>query len=98
MGEDASIMECVVAQLAAEANESAVQLRDRGDVQQSQRTLEQNAQWLEEKARQYNSPTLDALGKTNRDQAARITDNGAWKGLRKSMSKGQFDTKRQTGR
>ncbi|MBX7256060.1 MAG: hypothetical protein K1Y02_06830 [Candidatus Hydrogenedentes bacterium] len=97
-GENADVMECVVAQLATETNESAVRLRDTGQVQQSRQVLEENARVLRENAAKYNSQKLESLGKTNSDQANQVADPQRWKALRKSMTKGQYDIKQQTGK
>ena len=97
-GEDRDVMECVIAQLATESNESAVRLRDTGQVQQSRQVLEENARVLRENAAKYNSPALEDLGKANSEQATQVADPERWKALRKSMTKGQYDVKQQTGK
>lgn len=96
--ENKSIMECVLAQRAVEENEQALRLRDQGRIEESRQALQKNAQSLQQNAVKYNSPALDAYGKANQDQAEKIVDPNAWQGLRKSMSKGQYDIKMQTGK
>lgn len=96
--ENKDVMECVVAQVATESNQDAVRLRDQGRVEQSKQLLQNNAQWLQQNAVKYNSPTLDKLGKANQEQSSKISDVEAWKGLRKSMGKGQYDIKQQTSK
>lgn len=96
--ENKDVMECVVAQVATESNQDAVRLRDQGHIEQSKQMLQDNAQWLQQNAVKYNSPTLDKLGKANQEQSNKIADADAWKGLRKSMGKGQYDIKQQTSK
>lgn len=96
--EDKSVMECVVAQLAVEKSEEAVRLRDQGQIQQSQQMLRQNAQWLQEQAEQYHSEGLHKQGQDTAQQAEQVVDDARWRGLRKSMSKGQYDVRQQTGK
>jgi Ca-activated chloride channel homolog len=96
--ENKDVMACVVAQLATEENERAVALRDRGRVEQSRQALQKNAQWLQEQGTKYNSKQLNDLGKANLDQAGKIADEDKWRGLRKSMGKGQYDIKQQTSK
>jgi hypothetical protein len=53
---------------------------------------------LRENAAKYNSPALEDLGKANSEQATQVADPERWKALRKSMTKGQYDVKQQTGK
>lgn len=96
--ENKAVMECVVAQVATESNQDAMRLRDQGRTEQSKQLLQNNAQWLQQNAAKYNSPTLDKLGKANQEQSNKISDVEAWKGLRKAMGKGQYDIKQQTSK
>ncbi len=96
--ENRDVMECVIAQRAAEQNELALQQRDRGQVEASRQTLERSVRLTQENAKKYDSKMLEELSRTSQTQAGKIGDDKAWKGLRKSMSKGQYDIKRQTSK
>jgi Ca-activated chloride channel family protein len=101
---DKSVMSQVSEQVATEANEMAVELRDKGDVVGARKALEDNAAYLKRAKERYGTgagaaaPTsvgrLDDLEKKNREAATNL-EAGQWEKTRKSMRQDQHKSKVQ---
>lgn len=101
---DKSVMSQVSEQIATEANEMAVELRDKGDLAAARKTLEDNAAYLKGAIERYGTGAgaaapssvgrLDDLEKKNREAATNL-DPGQWEKTRKSMRQDQHKSKVQ---
>ncbi len=89
-----AVMTDVATQVANEANEKAVSLRDAGKVDDARKLLEKNAAYLKQKAGEYESDALNTLGKKNSDDAKSLTGQ-AWRKARKAMRARQYKSKVQ---
>jgi len=68
----AEVMVSAAAQLAALNGEMAVKLRDLGKVEEARKLLIENAAYLSEKAKKYQSPLLEKLEQANKEDAQRL--------------------------
>jgi Ca-activated chloride channel family protein len=84
--ENRDVMVAAIEALAVEANKNAVALRDKGDKQQAQRLLLDNAVFLENNATRYSSPRLGDYARGNRVDADNL-DGDSWIQQRKAMKK-----------
>jgi Ca-activated chloride channel homolog len=75
--------------VANEANKQAVTLRDQGKTDEAVALLENNAVFLEQKAREYGNERLRKEAEVNRQQK-RMMPAPAWHESRKDMRKRQF--------
>jgi Ca-activated chloride channel family protein len=89
-----SVMTQVTTQIATERNEKAVTLRDKGDLAGARQLLQDNADYLKEKAREYSAPELEAMERKNKRQAQNLDDDN-WARTRKSMRHDQHRSKVQ---
>lgn len=89
-----AVMADVTTQVATEANEEAVSLRDAGKVEDARRLLEKNAAYLRQKADEYSSEALLDLERKNRAAAKSLTGRD-WKKARKVMRAQQYKSKNQ---
>ncbi|MBL7114895.1 MAG: VWA domain-containing protein [Kiritimatiellae bacterium] len=87
-------MVAAVTQIATVKNELAVQLRDKGDVQEARQVLLSNAAFLEENAKQLDAPQLQEYSGANTEDAENL-DEQSWARQRKSMRGFQFFNKQQ---
>jgi Ca-activated chloride channel homolog len=85
--ENRTVMIAAIEALAVERNKDALVLRDKGQVEQAQKVLRDNATFLEENARRYQSPSLSGYGKDNRMDAEKLNKNEEWNEQRKKMKK-----------
>jgi len=84
----------VVLQLATEANEEAVRLRDQGRIEEAKRALEANSSMLKDAAASLSAPSLDAYAQQN-EQAAQAIDDEDWNATRKTMREEQYQNMTQ---
>jgi Ca-activated chloride channel family protein len=84
----------VVLQLATEANEKAVKLRDEGKVEQARQALQDNAAMLKGAAAALSAPGLAAYADKN-EAAAGAMDSEDWNSQRKEMVQEQYQNKTQ---
>jgi Ca-activated chloride channel homolog len=92
--ENRAVMIAAIEALAVERNKDAVALRDKGQVQQAQRVLLDNATFLEENARRYQSPRLNSYSSDNRVDADKLK-NEDWNEQRKKMKKSAHEKSTQ---
>ena len=97
----ASVNEDVVAavttQIATERSEKAVELRDKGKIEEAKRLLKDNAAYLKDQAEQLpaaSAAPLQELSKRNAKDAESLSDD-AWDRTRKSMRADQYKNKTQ---
>jgi Ca-activated chloride channel family protein len=74
-----------IAQKTALANDMAVELRDRGRVEEARQVLDENARYLSVNAVQLGSTRLQGLSNYFSNQAPNIDDDETWSGQRKVM-------------
>ncbi len=89
-----SVMTQVATQIANERNEQAVSLRDKGDIDGARKLLQDNAVYLEKKAKEYGASELSELEKANRTQAGKLSRED-WAKTRKAMRHHQHRNKVQ---
>lgn len=77
------VLVAAVTQIATLKNEEAIQLRDKGRVEEAKKALLDNAAWLGENAARYRSTTLSAFCESNVQDAANVDKN--WAMARKMM-------------
>jgi Ca-activated chloride channel family protein len=81
---DRKALASVIMQVAAQANQEAVALRDKGDVEEARALLEQNAELLLREARRLEAPELEAYGMSTAASAEGL-DEEKWNAERKRM-------------
>jgi Ca-activated chloride channel family protein len=91
---DRSALVEVVKQVAAEASEKAVELRDMGRVEDARELLQENASYLMESAEQLQAPELQGYGEAA-NRAASNLDEDSWNAERKQMRSEQYSTQNQ---
>ncbi len=91
---DRKVMTSVVRQIAIEANEKAVSLRDKGQVKEAKQLLESNASYLREQADKLSSKDLEKLRDDNLNDAAAVSSS-QWNKQRKAMRARQYKGKTQ---
>jgi Ca-activated chloride channel family protein len=79
-----SVMASAIEQIAVERNKVAVTLRDQGKIEEARRALLDNAAFLNENAKKYNSKELEDYVSKNRQDAERL-DPAAWEAQRKAI-------------
>lgn len=89
------VKEQVVLQLATEANEEAVALRDEGKIEEAKILLKKNANTLGEAAASLSSPLLRSYADQNAEAAASIENEEDWGAQRKTMREEQSQNKAQ---
>jgi Ca-activated chloride channel family protein len=92
--ENRDVMVAVVEQIATERNELALALRDQGKIQEAQRTLLDNAQYIEQNAAALDSESLQSLAEENVQQSEGL-EGEEWERSRKQMRETQEKVKRQ---
>lgn len=103
-GLNKAVMSQVAAQIATEASEKAVELRDKGDIKGARKALQDNAAYIKRSYETYGSGraaapkasigVLNALEEQNR-QAAQKLDEKDWKRTRKTLRRDQHKSKVQ---
>jgi Ca-activated chloride channel family protein len=78
------VMASAVEQIAVEKNKTAVALRDQGKVEEARRALLDNAAFLSENAKKYNSKELESYVGKNKQDAERL-DDAVWANQRKAI-------------
>jgi Ca-activated chloride channel family protein len=91
---DKSALVEVVRQVAAEASEKAVELRDQGRVEEARDLLQKNAGYLASQADELDAPALQAAGEAA-IRAAENLDDESWNAERKKMRSEQYATQNQ---
>ena len=74
--------------IANETNRQAVLLRDKGQIKEAQKVLNNNAAFLKKKAKKLKSKKLDKLSAENLDDEKNLKGS-KWKAQRKTMRKRQ---------
>jgi Ca-activated chloride channel family protein len=87
---DRDVMVAAVELVANETNKRALELRDKGKVEEARNLLLGNEQYLEDNAARYESVKLRSWGKMNREASENL-DGEAWNRSRKSMRKHQHE-------
>jgi Ca-activated chloride channel homolog len=82
------VLEAAVEAIAMDENRRAVSLRDAGKVQEAQKVLQQNADYLEKESKNLKSKRLDVYSKKNKDDSEEI-DRPNWNKKRKAMKADQ---------
>lgn len=88
------VMTDVTTQLATEANEEAVKLRDEGRMDDARKKLEQNATILRDAAKTLSAPALGTMAEQSLKDADEM-QSGDWNRTRKSMKANQYKSKAQ---
>jgi len=81
---NAAVMASAIEQIAVERNKIAVTLRDQGKIEEARRALLDNAAYLSENARKYNSKDLEDYVGKNKEDAERL-DPAVWEAQRKAI-------------
>ncbi len=92
---NATVMTDVTTQIATEANERALKLRDKGRIKEASGILEKNAAYLKRAAKDYGSSALEELSIENSRDAKAVTRKHDWNKSRKSMRARQHKSKVQ---
>jgi Ca-activated chloride channel homolog len=79
------VMASAIEQIAVEKNQLAINLRDQGRIEEARRALRENAAFLAENARRYESKTLEDYSSSQAATAEGL-DAEKWNGMRKSSS------------
>lgn len=87
---DESVMVNAVELIANERNRLALQLNDQGRTAEAQRTLRDNAAWLEDNFQRYRAPSLQKLKDANMDDASNL-EGQDYRRQRKKMRKRQLE-------
>ena len=88
------VMADVTEMLAVERNETAMKLRDEGQVEQARQLLQKNTVYLQTCAKDYDCRRLDSYAADNAQQADKL-DESNWNRNRKGMVEGQTMRKTQ---
>ena len=88
------VMVDVIEQIAAERNELAVKLRDKGEIHKARQVLKENAGYLKSNADRYDSRRLAGQSGKNEEDADNL-DEKNWSRQRKSMREAQSEVKSQ---
>ncbi len=91
---DTGTMVSTVEQIAVEKNKAAVKLRDQGRVKDAEKLLKENAIYLKNEAKKYDSERLRQQSEEN-EKAAENLKGRAWRKQRKIMRKNQYTIKKQ---
>lgn len=90
------VMISTVEQIAVEKNKEAVKLRDEGRIREAEESLKGNAQYLEEKAKEYDSQRLREQSEDNKTAAEKAAaPEPEWNKQRKQMRKDQHQIENQ---
>ncbi|MFP4028699.1 MAG: hypothetical protein ACLFWL_12995 [Candidatus Brocadiia bacterium] len=79
------VIVAVAEQEAMEKNMKAVELRDKGKVEEAQKILRENAKQLDNKAEELDSKALAKEAQQNREDAEQIADDESYRRQRKDM-------------
>ncbi len=93
---NAAVMASAIEQIAVERNKVAVTLRDQGKIEEARRALLDNAAFLSENARKYNSKELEDYVGKNKQDADRL-DPAVWETQRKAILSEQNTRQSQQG-
>ncbi len=91
---DKDVLSAAALQIATERSEKAVKLRDSGKVDEARKLLQDNAAYLEERARALSAPALEELAGEQASDAEAMT-SGDWTRQRKQMRSRQYKGKTQ---
>lgn len=91
-----AVMASAIEQIAVERNKTAVSLRDQGKIEEARRVLLDNASFLSENARKYNSKELEEYVGKNKEDAANL-DPAVWDVQRKAILSEQNTRQTQQG-
>jgi len=86
---DNEVSSLAVKQIATSTNDEALKLRDDGKVEEAQKLLEENYNYLMLNATKLNDKDLEKLGQSQADQSVQIEDATNWGYMRKTMRKWQ---------
>ncbi len=87
--------EAAVLQVATERSERAVELRDKGRVQEAKQLLDENVSYLRSNAEALGSAVLDDYSAKNEADSESLESEEDWKVTRKKMRDQQFGNKSQ---
>ena len=93
---NAAVMASAIEQIAVERNKVAVTLRDQGRIEEARRALLDNAAYLSENARKYNSKELEDYVGKNKQDADRL-EPAVWEAQRKAILSEQNTRQGQQG-
>jgi Ca-activated chloride channel family protein len=91
---DKETMISTVEQIAVEKNKAAVKLRDQGRVKDAEKLLKENALYLQNKAKKYDSARLRQQSEENKKAAGKL-EGRSWNKQRKLMRKNQHTIQKQ---
>jgi len=91
---DKETMVSTVEQIAVEKNKAAVQLRDKGHVKEAEKVLKENAVYLQNEAKKYDSDRLRQQSEENKKAAGKL-EGRDWRKQRKLMRKDQHTIQKQ---
>ncbi len=83
-GTNRAVMASAIEQIGVERNQLAVNLRDQGRIEEARRVLLENAAFLAENARRYESKELESFSSVQEVTAGKL-DAEQWNGQRKSI-------------
>ena len=92
---DRDTMVSTVLQIATEKNRRAVELRDEGNIEEAEKVLLENAEFLIGQAADLDAPALAGYGEQNIADAEAIEDEGEWQATRKQMRDTQHENESQ---
>ncbi len=84
-----------VKQISAQTSEKAIELRDEGKVEEAQRLLKKNTEYLYKEAEALQSKELFSLGDTINSDTEAITDDADWNASRKKMKASTYEIQNQ---
>lgn len=91
---DKETMVSTVEQIAVEKNKAAVELRDKGRIKEAEKLLKENAVYLQNEAKKYDSDRLRQQSEENQKAANNLLGR-AWGKQRKQMRKDQYMINKQ---
>ncbi len=91
---DKVVLEAAVMQVAAERNDLATELRDKGKLEEARQLLIMNAGYLQEQAEDLDSQQLDDYAGENTKDSQNLAP-GLWRGRRKQMRDSQYKVQQQ---
>jgi len=84
-----------VKQIAVEAKEKAIELRDDGMMEEAQAVLDDNVQYILEEAKDLAAPELDMFGASASKEAELFADEDEWNTNRKRMKASSYEVQNQ---
>jgi len=85
-GTNRVVMASAIEQIGVEKNQMAINLRDQGRIEEARSVLRENAAFLAENARRYESRALEDYSSSQKETAEKLESPEQWNSLRKSNS------------